>query len=383
MIRITKHISIDRNEIAGAFGDIGTDLPLLAGMILVSDLDGASVFIIYGLLQIISGCVYGIPMAVQPLKAVATLVIAQKLTSGVIFGGGLAIGAVMLLLTLSGGLQKIASVIPREVVRGVQVGLGITLAIMALKEYIIRPGDPVGYFLAFAAFVMGLFLLGNRRYPAALFVILLGVCYAFITDPGLGVCIVEGSSFDLPEMNGVTGSAVLNGFLLLAIPQIPLSIGNSILASKQVAEDLFPEKKISVRKIGLTYSLMNLIVPFFGGVPVCHGSGGMLGHYTFGARTGGSVVVYGTLYLIIGCFFSSRFSEVMQLFPVQILGVILLFEAISLIALIKDVAGEKDRLYSALLVAILCVTLPYGFFLGMLAGLALKYCTGRIKLFKS
>ena len=75
--------------------------------------------------------------------------------------------------------------------------------------------------------------------------------------------------------------------------------GNSILATRQIASDLFPARQITIRKLGLTYAAMNLLNPWFGGVPTCHGSGGMAGHYTFGARTGGSVIIYGLFYLVL------------------------------------------------------------------------------------
>ncbi|MCZ2400148.1 MAG: hypothetical protein LC135_09825 [Phycisphaerae bacterium] len=40
----TPRIRFDRHELAGSFGDIGTDLPLLIGMIAAAGLDSASVF---------------------------------------------------------------------------------------------------------------------------------------------------------------------------------------------------------------------------------------------------------------------------------------------------------------------------------------------------
>jgi hypothetical protein len=93
--------------------------------------------------------------------------------------------------------------------------------------------------------------------------------------------------------------SIVTGFLLLALPQIPLSLGNSLYASKQIIRDYFPQKEIPLRKIGFTYSLMNILSPFFGGIPVCHGSGGLAGNYVFGPRTGGSIVIYGSLYLVM------------------------------------------------------------------------------------
>lgn len=68
-------IRFDRNELSGAFGDIGTDLPLIIGMIIAAGLDSASVLIMFGVMQLLTGFVYRIPMPVQPLKAMAAIVI--------------------------------------------------------------------------------------------------------------------------------------------------------------------------------------------------------------------------------------------------------------------------------------------------------------------
>src|SRR5512141_3485726 len=116
-------IRFDRNELAGAFGDIGTDLPLIVGMILAAGLHSASVLVMFGLMQFFTALRYRMPMPVQPLKAVAVLVITQKVAPEVLYGGGLAIGIVMLVLTVSGGIEWLAHVVPKAVVRGLQLGL--------------------------------------------------------------------------------------------------------------------------------------------------------------------------------------------------------------------------------------------------------------------
>src|SRR6266576_1062630 len=172
-------IRLDRNELAGAFGDIGTDLPLIVGVILAAHLDSASALIMFGVMQILTALRYRMPMPVQPLKAVAALVIAQKISGNVLFGGGLAIGILMLLLTVTGLVDLLARVVPKAVVRGIQFGLGLQLATLALKDYMKADGAR-GYLLAAIAFVIIVILIGNRRYPAALFVIALGLAYAFM-----------------------------------------------------------------------------------------------------------------------------------------------------------------------------------------------------------
>ena len=167
---------------------------------------------------------------------------------------------------------------------------------------------------------------------------------------------------------------ILKGFVLLAIPQIPLSLGNSILATKQVSDDLFPDRKpISVKKIGFTYSLMNLISPLFSGIPCCHGAGGMVGHYTFGGRTGGSVVIYGSLYIILGLFFGNGIQNIIKTFPLPMLGMILFFEALSLITLLKDTIPNKREFIIAILTGMIAFGLPYGFLIAMVVGTGVYY----------
>ena len=98
-------LRFNRHEWGGAFGDIGTDFPLIVGMILAAGLDAASVLIMYGLMQVTTGLIYRRPMPVQPLKAVATIVITQKLAGPILYGGGFAIAVIMLFLTITGLLD--------------------------------------------------------------------------------------------------------------------------------------------------------------------------------------------------------------------------------------------------------------------------------------
>ncbi len=367
-----KWIRFDRNEWAGSFGDIGTDLPLILGMILAVGLDGASVFVMFGLMQVLTGLVYDLPMPVQPLKAMAVLVITQKIGGNVLAGAGLAIGMLMLLLSTSGLLDRLASAIPLCVVRGVQMGLGLSLASLALKTYVPALGWQ-GYALASVGFVVTVTLWGNRRLPAALFVVALGLAYALAFRLRLSD-IAGGVGFSLPKPHAPSWSDIWTGFLVLALPQLPLSLSNSVIATRQTLEDLFPERRISTRRIGITYGLMNLASPWLGGIPVCHGCGGLAGHHAFGARTGGSVVLYGFLYIGIGLFFSRVLTQVLEVFPLPILGVILLFEAMVLLLLIRDVAAASKRgMGIAVLVGLLAFTLPQGYLIGLVVGCVLYY----------
>jgi hypothetical protein len=371
-------IRFDRNELAGAFGDMGTDVPLIVGMVLAAGLDAASVLVMFGVMQIMSGAFYRLPMPVQPLKAMATLVIAQQATAATLYGAGIAIGVSMLLLTLTGGLDWLAKVVPKCVIRGIQLGLGLQLASVALGKFV--PSDGLnGYILAVVAFGVIVTLLGNRRVPAALIVVLLGAAYAFLVS--VDSSSLAGSvAFRLPSFHAPSMSDVLTGFVVLAMPQIPLSLGNSVLATRQLAEDLFPNRNVTIRKIGLTYSLMNLVSPWFGGVPTCHGSGGMAGHVAFGGRTGGSVILYGGMFLMLGLFFGGGFEHVIRVFPLPMLGVILLFEALALMWLIRDTASSATDLPIALIVGLLAAGMPYGYVVGIVVGVILYQFRHRTRL---
>jgi hypothetical protein len=363
-------IRFDRNELSGAFGDIGTDLPLIVGMVLAAGLHSASVLVMFGVMQVVTALAYRMPMPVQPLKAVAVIVITGKVAPDALYGGGLAIGIAMLALTVTGAIGWLARTVPKAVVRGLQLGLGIQLALLALKDYVQSDGTS-GLVLAAIAFVIVIALWGNRRVPPALPAIVLGVGYALMFKVTTGT-FQDAIGFNLPQVRAVSLDSIIAGFALLALPQIPLSLGNSILATRQIAEDLFPSKQITVRKLSFTYAAMNVVNPFLGGVPTCHGSGGMIGHYTFGARTGGSIIIYGSIFLTLGLFFANGFSDVVRIFPLPVLGVLLFFEGAALMTMIRDQASDARSLLVVILTGLIAVGLPYGYAIALVVGTILS-----------
>jgi hypothetical protein len=374
-------IKFNRQELAGSFGDIGTDFPLIIAMILAADLHTASVLIVFGLMQILTGVVYKMPMPVQPLKAMATLVIAQQIGGNILVGAGLAIGLVMLVLSATGLLTRIARVVPKAVIRGIQLGLGLKLITLSFQKYIPDQGMN-GYLLALFAFVLIVILLDNKKYPASLAAIALGVVFGLSFNVDIDI-FHQAFGIHLPQLFTPTVDDVVTGFFLLALPQIPLSLGNSIIATKQVSEDLFPDRPpLTIKKIGLTYSFMNLVIPFFSGIPSCHGSGGMMGHYTFGGRTGGSVIIYGLFYLVLGLFFADGFMSIIQIFPLSVLGVLLVFEGLSLLVLSKDLVRERRSFVIALLVGVLAAGLPYGFVIAIVIGSLVYYSPIKLEAIK-
>ena len=375
MYNYFKGIKFDRNEWSGAFGDIGTDFPLIVGMILAAGLDSASVLVTFGVMQIFTGSFYKMPMPIQPLKAMATIVITQKISPNILYGGGLAIGISMLLLNITKLIDWISRVVPKAVIRGIQLGLGIKLGLLALQDYVIADGV-AGYYLAAAAFLLAIFLIGNRKYPPAIFIIMLGMFYAFVFKVDAH-SFINAVGIHLPQIHTPTWADILTGFLILTIPQIPLSIGNSILATNQIANDWYPKRTVTIRKISYTYSLINLINPFFSGIPTCHGSGGIVGHHTFGGRTGGSVIIYGCLYIFLGLFLSQGFDTLVHIFPLPILGILLLFESLGLMLLVQDVTDSKSSFMIALLVGLISGGIQYGFVIGLFVGTLIYYATAK------
>lgn len=387
-------LQFDRHEFAGSVGDLGTDLPLIVGMILTAGLDPASVLIVFGAFQILTGIAYGLPMPMQPLKAMAALVIAGQATAGHLYGAGLAIGVVMLALSLTGGLSWLARAIPKPVVRGIQMGLGLTLANIALHKFLpdARLAGLVGttswggqfiatypdwtslllvpgYLLAVVGFVILLVGRSHRQWWAGPAVIAVGLLVTAVTADWNAVG--TGVGLSLPVMHVPTWSDIAIGFLTLALPQLPLSLSNSVIATSQTVHDLFPERAVGVRKIGLTYGTVNLIAPWFSGIPVCHGCGGLAGHYALGGRTGGSVVIYGTAFLIAGLFLAGSFGELAAAFPMPLLGALLAFEALTLLSLVRELAVSSRDWTIALIVALCAFGLPQGYLVGVVAGVLL------------
>lgn len=369
-----NRLRFDRHELAGAFGDIGTDLPLIAGILLATGLDPAGVFIAFGLAQIASGVLYGLPMPVQPLKAMAVVVIAGQATGAQLQLAGLMIGTLMLALAWSGLLDRLQKLIPVLVVRGIQAGLGLALARTSLG-LTGREGH-WGWIAAGTAVAVLIWLRGHRHFPGALVVVGAGALWAAFARIDWGV-LAGGFGWVTPTPAALPWDQWLAALTLLVLPQVPLSLSNSVIATQRTVADLFPEKSVTLRGIGRTYGFINLLSPWLGGIPMCHGCGGLAGYYALGARTGGSVVIYGSLYLVVGALFSGVFQELLRTFPAPVLGAVLFVEAGVLLLLLREVPRTPLALGLAGVVALVCVFAPQGYLTGLIVGCILFYSLRR------
>ncbi len=375
-----KHFLPNRNDVAGAFGDLGTFIPLTVGVIVAGQLEAGNVMIAFGICYLISALIYRMPMPVQPMKAIAALAIAGGATAATIAGSGLMIGVLMFLLAVTGSLEWFAKITPRVAVRGIQFGLALTLMITATRfmwrsGVIDLAGVNVPYLaLATICFAIVLVLFDNRKIPSLLIVAPIGIGLATFGQP-LKLISLQPS---LPTFHlSITPDGVLAGLLTLTLPQIPLTIGNSILATNSLAESLFPKRnRATVRRLGLTLGSMNLFSSLVGGIPMCHGAGGLAAHYRFGARTAAAPALIGVLLLSFGLFYGNTLATILNQFPLPILGVILLFAALELASTIRDM--KKGREFLVVVgIAIICAFVPYGFVFGWILGIVTVGLTSR------
>jgi len=153
------------------------------------------------------------------------------------------------------------------------------------------------------------------------------------------------------------------------IAQLFLTLTNVMIATVVLIKDLFPEREevLDANTLAYNMGIMNLISPFFVGMPTCHGSGGLMAQYAFGARTGGSMILEGIMEVFLGIFFSETLFLLFTEFPLAILGAMLIYTAFLLGRIaIKDfnIKNFPIILISGLFCYFLNITL--GFFIGLL-----------------
>ena len=89
------------------------------------------------------------------------------------------------------------------------------------------------------------------------------------------------------------------------------------------------------------------------------------------------MIIYGSLYVALGLFFGSGFQTVVQVFPLPVLGVLLLFESLTLLALMRDLSGDRASFLLAALVGVVASSVPFGYLAGLLLGLACHHLMRR------
>lgn len=387
-------LRFSRLEWAGAFGDVGILLPLALALITRNGMNATAVFLCAGLMYIACGLYYRIPVPVQPLKAAAAIAIAQHLGPEYLAATGLLMGITLLLMAVTRVADLLRRVFTQPIIRGIQLGVGLlmikgglgmitkpALGGGPLPDAFVTPlgAVPVGLVFAAGAAILLLALAGNRRVPASIVVLVTGVGLALAAGyTALPSGLPLGPA---PLHAGLPSPTVLaSAFLMLVIPQLPLTFGNAIVCASRTAHDYFGPHARRVTPVALSTSLGigNLITGLVGGMPMCHGSGGLTAHYRFGARTAAAPLIMGTTLVGLALLFGSGSVALAGLIPPAVLGVLLIYIGIEHAMLLRHVMAERDALFVALTIG--GVTVVAGTLAAVCTGLAVSLLLRRFPL---
>ena len=357
---------LTRLDVAGAFGDIGILFPIAIALVTLNHLNPTAVFLGAGLTYILTGWYFEIPLAVQPLKAVAAIALAMTLPPSAIASAGLLMGVVLAFIGITNLAASLAKLFTLPIVRGIQLGLGLLLAREGLRLIVSRQSvlrfsggiSLAGWEIALGGAIILLTFQRSRRYPAALALLGAGIMLGVLADWGKLPALAWGP--------------------LLVIPQFALTFGNSVVATENTAQILYgPQaRRVTARGLSLSIALVNLVSGIIQGSPMCHGSGGVTAHYRFGARGPKSSYVIGGVCVLLALFGRAAIG-VLNLIPMAVLGVFLIYVGVQHAAYLWDILNSAPLLLIAIgvgVVSLLTTNLMWGFLTGfILQGMWLVY----------
>jgi len=347
-----RDFEFNLRELAGSMGDFGTLFPLAIGFLVVNGLNPSGLLVMMGLANIITGIIYRIPMPLQPKKVLAAVAIAQKWPPSLIYASGFGTGLVWLFFALTGLIQKIAAITPTSVVRGIQVSLGILLAVQGFNMV------STSWVLGLASIAIVILLRKSRYAPAAIVLLVLGIGIIGFQGKLSGVIRPD---FTLPPLTIFSLPEIWKGLVLAGFAQLALTTTNAIIATSALIKEYWPDKPASERKLALSTGIMNVTVPFFGGMPMCHGAGGLAGQYYFGARTGGTNILEGIIEISLGLFLSNSIVSLFSFFPRSIIGAMLLLVGIELTKHVKSIRMSETPILALTVMVSLLVNMAAGF----------------------
>jgi len=394
---MSERYRFNRMELAGSLGDLGTLLPIAIAMVLFNGLNPLGLFLSIGAYYVISGIYFGITVPVQPMKVIGAYAIATSMSANQILAASFLMGIFLLIVGLTGAIDLIRKVTPKSVIRGVQLSTGALLISGGIKfligtskfqvlQHAVEPylafqhigPIPVSLVIGGISGIITLLLLDNRKFPAGLIVVAAGL----ITGLAMGAKINPdrgGIAFNLPEILpfGFPGKADFTFALFaLVLPQLPMTLGNAVLAYTDLSKEYFGERsaKLTNRKACVSMALANFLSFCLGGMPLCHGAGGLAAHYRFGARTAGSNLMIGLLFAALAILLGNNIVGVLNLLPMSILGVLLMFAGSQLTLTIMDLDNRKDYYVATLILGItLASNLAAGFIAGMIIAQLLRW----------
>jgi SulP family sulfate permease len=391
-------LRFNRHELAGSLGDLGTLLPLAFGLIAVNGIDATATFLAIGLFYILAGLYFGITVPVQPMKVISAYAIASALSPLEVSAAGLWIGALLLVLGASGGIRLVRRLVPQATVRGVQLVTGVLLMVRGIEFMLGRSGLqqargsaepflavdrlgplPLGLVLGIAAVLVILLLLDHRRAPAALVVLAGGAAAGLALGGWQGLAGLEpGLHLPQPLPFGLPSASVwVLALTALALPQLPMTLGNAVLAQSDLTREYFGAaagRRASPRALAVSMGLANLACAVFGAMPLCHGAGGLAAHYRFGARSAGSNLMIGTAMLAVGLLLGDQAPALLGLLPFAVLGALLCFAGAQLAMTVRDVERRADVFVVVVMLAVsLASNLAIGFGIGIALALLFEH----------
>ncbi|OGA17359.1 MAG: sulfate transporter [Betaproteobacteria bacterium RIFCSPLOWO2_02_FULL_63_19] len=321
-------------------------MPFVVAYVSILKMDPVSLLLGFGAALVAAGWYYRTPFPVQPMKAIGAAAVTQTvgavaLTPAMVVGAGLATGVIWLFLGATGLAKRLSLSVPRPALLGVVMGLGFSFMLEGIRMMSER------WALAAGLLTLTLVLIARSRIPAMVVLLLAGAVYAVVEQPALASELARVSvAFRLPAFAwpSLGWQDIWMGALVLALPQLPLTFGNALVAISDENNRLFPDRPVTERKVALSTGILNLWSSALGGIPMCHGAGGMAGHVKFGARTGGASIMLGALLLLIALFLGDSAGTIFRLFPPPLLGVILFLSGAELAMGSRDPGPEKvDR----------------------------------------
>ena len=348
-------------EASGACGDLGTFIPHVIGAITVAGLAPAGVLLGFGLFLVSTGLFYGLPLPVQPMKAISAVILTGGLRSGEIAAAGMIIGVVLLVLGATGLIGRLARVLPQSVSAGLQLGLGLLMGVLGFKLILETP------WLGFAALAALFLLMRVPRCPAAPIVLIAATLLGWVTSSGVpahaAVVTTSGLHIVIP-----TWPEVWRSLGIAVLPQLSLTLTNAIIVTASVSRDLFPGKGeiAGERNLALSSGLANVLLCPFGAMPMCHGAGGLQAQYRFGGRTGLTPIIFGAVLLVLAVWFADRAAGAFAVIPIGAVGALLIIAGTDLAISRRLFDGRPSCLWVIGVTALVTVTVNPA--LGLLLG---------------
>jgi MFS superfamily sulfate permease-like transporter len=256
------------------------------------------------------------------MKAVAAVLLTAQFGPAELAISGIMIGAVLLVLGLTGWIARLARLVPQSVLAGLQLGLGLALALVSLELMATAP------LVAVPTLALLVGLLFVPAAPSALIGVVAAVVLAqLLGAPGIGLESLSAPA--LPITAWPSLAELERAVALFVLPQLSLTFTNAVLLTALLAGDYFGERAAHVtpRRLSVTSGLANLLLTPLGALPMCHGAGGLAAHHRFGARSGTAPLLIGLALLAVALLPDNLGLSLLAAIPAAGLGALLLMAA--------------------------------------------------------